>query len=61
MDDTQMMMSVAVTREALDFQAGMSAALINGTIQKGVEMQENLARIAGLQAEGIGLNLNANV
>ena len=61
MDDTQMMMSVAITREALDFQAGMSAALINGSIEKSIEMQESLARIAGLQAEGIGVNLDISV
>ena len=61
MDDTQMMMNVAITKEALDFEAGMSAALINGTIQKGLEMQESLARIAGLQAQGIGCNLNISV
>lgn len=61
MDDTQMMMNVAITREALDFEAGMSAALINGTIAKGLEMQESLARISGLQAEGIGVNLDLTV
>lgn len=61
MDDTQMAMSVAITKEALDFEAGMSAALINGTIQKGAEMADNLARISGLQAEGIGMNLNITV
>lgn len=61
MDDTQMAMSVAITKEALDFDAGMSAALINGTIQKGAEMAESLARISGLQAEGIGVNLNLTV
>lgn len=58
MEDVQMGMSVAVTKEALDFQANMSAAVINGSIDKGQEMQQNLARIDGLAAEGIGSKLN---
>ena len=61
MEDTQMAMDVAITREALDFAAGMSAALINGTIQKGAEMADNLACGAGLRAEGIGINLDITV
>lgn len=64
MDDiqmTQMVFNAAITREALDFQASMSASLINGTIEKGMEMQENLSRIAGLAAEGIGTNINMTV
>ncbi|MDO5484512.1 MAG: hypothetical protein Q4F27_06340 [Desulfovibrionaceae bacterium] len=61
MDSTQMAMSVAVTRESLDFQASMSAAVINGSIDKGAEMQQNLARVEGLAAEGIGSKLNIQV
>lgn len=64
MDDIQMTQasfSIAITKEALDFQAGMSSALINGTIEKGLEMQESLSRIAGLAAEGIGSNINLTV
>lgn len=58
MDDAQMAMSVAITKQAMDFDALMSASLINGTIQKGAEMQDALARSAGLAAEGIGVNLD---
>lgn len=61
MDSTQMAMSVAVTKEAMDFQASMSAAVINGSISKGVEMQQDLSRIQGLAAEGIGTRLNIQV
>ena len=65
MDSTQMAMSVAVTREAMDFQANMTAAVINGSLSgslsKGAEMQQSLARVAGLAAEGIGTNLNIQV
>lgn len=57
MDDVQMGMSVRVTKSALNFQASMSAALINGTIDKGTEMEQNM-RIQGLAAEGIGSKLN---
>lgn len=63
MDDmqmTQMAVSTAIAKEAMDFQANMSAALINGTFQKSAEMQENL-RIAGLASEGIGTNINIEV
>lgn len=61
MDDMQVMqmaMNVAVTRETLDFQASMSAALINGSFEKSAELQANFARSAGLAAEGIGVNLD---
>lgn len=58
MDDVQMGMSVAVTKEAMNFQASMSANLINGSLEKGVEMQQTLARSAGLAAEGIGGKLD---
>ena len=51
MDDVQMGMSVS--KSALNFQASMSAALINGTIDKGAEMEQNM-RSQGLAAEGIG-------
>ena len=57
MDDVQMGMSVRVTKTALNFQASMSAALINGTIDKGTEMEQNM-RSQGLAAEGIGSKLN---
>lgn len=58
MEETQVAMSMAITKEALNFDASMTAALINGTIQKGAEMQAALSRDAGLAAEGIGKNLN---
>lgn len=61
MDDMQMAMSVAITREAMDFQANMTAAVINGSLNQGAEMQQSLARVAGLAAEGIGANLNIQV
>ena len=57
MDDVQMGMSVRVTKSALNFQASMSAALINGTIDKGAEMEQNM-RSQGLAAEGIGGKLD---
>ena len=57
MDDVQMGMSVRVTKSALNFQASMSAALINGTIDKGVEMEQNM-RSQGLAAQGIGGKLD---
>ncbi len=57
MDDVQMGMSVRVTKSALNFQASMSAALINGTIDKGTEIEQNM-RSQGLAAEGIGSKLN---
>lgn len=58
MEDVQAAMSVAVTKEALDFEASMSASLINGTIQKSAEMQASMSRIAGMAAEGLGTKLN---
>ena len=61
MEDTQMAMNVAITKESLDFQAGMAAALIGGTFEKSAEMQQTMARDAGLAAEGIGRNLNTKV
>ena len=50
-------MSVSVPKSALRFQASMSAALINGTIDKGAEMEQNM-RSQGLAAEGIGGKLD---
>ena len=58
MEDVQMGMSVAVTKEALNFQANMASNLINGSIDKGQEMQQKMVRIDGLAAEGIGSKLN---
>ena len=57
MNDVQAGMSVAITKEAMDFEASMTASLINGTIQKGAEMDAAL-RDAGLAAQGIGQNLD---
>lgn len=57
-DSTQMQMSIAMTKKSLDFEASMTASLINGTIQKGADMD---ARLAGLAAEGIGSKLNITV
>lgn len=58
---TQMAMSVAVTKEAMDFNASMTAAIITGSFDKAAEMQANLSRSAGLAAEGIGSKLNITV
>ena len=57
MDDVQMGMSVSVVKSALNFQANMSAALINGTIDKGAEMEQDM-RSQGLAAQGIGGKLD---
>ncbi len=61
MDDAQMAMSVAITKKALDFDASMSAAIINGSFEKAAELQTSLSRDAGLAAQGIGANLNITV
>ncbi|MBQ3059033.1 MAG: hypothetical protein IJD16_01800 [Desulfovibrio sp.] len=61
MDNTQMAMSVAVTKEAMDFHASMTVAVINGSLGKGAEMQQSLARVEGLAAQGIGTKLNIQV
>ncbi len=61
MENVQAAMSVAITKEALNFEANMSSTLINVTLQKGEEMRAALARDAGLAAEGIGKNLNITV
>lgn len=62
MEDTQvtaqMAMDLAMTKKALDFDASMSAAIINGSFEKAAELQANLARNAGLAAQGIGANVN---
>lgn len=58
MDDVQMGMSVTVSKEVMDFQASMSANIINGSLQKGVEMQQAFSRSAGLAAEGLGNKLD---
>ena len=58
MDDAQIGMSVSITKEALDFQASMTSAVINGSLEKGQEVQMNMARTQGLAAEGIGVKLN---
>lgn len=57
MDDVQMGMSVAITKEAMNFQASMTANLINGSLEKGAEMEQML-RSQGLAAEGIGAKLD---
>jgi len=61
MNDVQMGMSVSISREALDFQASMAAAVINGSISKGQEMQALMDKNAGLAAQGIGNRLNIEV
>lgn len=61
MEDVQMAFGVGITKEALDFDASMAAALIGGTFEKSAEMQALMARDAGLAAEGIGKNLNITV
>ena len=58
MEDVQMGMSVTVTKDALNFQATMASTVINGSLDKGQEMQQNMARIDGLAAEGIGSKRN---
>ncbi len=57
MDEVTTDMSASLSRSALNIQANMSAALITGTIDKGVEMEQNM-RSQGLAAEGIGGKLN---
>lgn len=58
MSEAQMGMSVAVTRQALNFQANMAAAVINGSLGKGQEQEEQAARAAGMAAEGVGARVN---
>lgn len=59
--DLQMAVDVAMTKKSLDFEASMSAALINGSFEKAAELQANMARNAGLAAAGIGVNVNLSV
>lgn len=61
MDDAQMAMSVAMQKKALDFEASMSSAIINGSFDKAAEVQASLARDAGLAAQGIGGKINITV
>lgn len=61
MEDVQAAFGVAITKQALDFEASMSAALISGSFEKSAELQASMARSAGLAAEGIGANLNIEV
>lgn len=58
---TQMAMSVAVTKEAMDFQASMTSAIINGSFDKAAEVQAAMSRNAGLAAQGIGGKINIAV
>lgn len=58
MSETQMGMSVALTSQALNFQANMASAVINGSIGKGQEQEQQTARAAGMAAEGVGARLN---
>lgn len=60
MDDVQMGMRRKGYQSALNFQASMSAALINGTIDKGTEWSRTCA-VRGLAAEGIGSKQCAGV
>lgn len=61
MNDVQMGMSVAISREALDFQASMAASVINGSLASSQEMQETLVRAQGMALEGIGSKINIEV
>lgn len=56
MEDVQMALNVAITKAAIDFQANMSANIINVTLDKSAEV-----KAAGLAAEGIGQNINIEV
>lgn len=53
MEDTQMAVSVAITRQMMDFQVAMGASLINGSLEKSEEM-----RAAGLAAQGVGQQID---
>lgn len=54
--NVQAAMSVAITKEALDFQAAMSANIINVSLDKSADL-----RAAGLAAQGIGQNIDISV
>lgn len=61
MDDLQQVQAAAsmnVARSVMDLQANMAASLISGSLGKGAELQDQMARVAGLAAQGIGGNLN---
>lgn len=58
MSETQMGVSVAVTSQALNFQANMASAVINGSIDKGREQDQQAARAAGMAAQGVGSKLD---
>lgn len=60
MEDMQVnaAMDLAITKKALDFEASMSSALINGSFEKAAELQASMNRSAGLAAEGIGTKLD---
>ena len=51
--EAQASMSIAMTKKSMDFQASMTASLINGGLQQSAEMRD-----AGLAAQGIGGKLN---
>lgn len=54
-------MEVAMMKKSMDFEASMTASLINGSFEKAAELQANMSRNAGLAAQGIGANLNITV
>ena len=56
-EQVQAAMSIAVTKKTMDFAIDVNSSLINGTIQKGQEVQ-NIARANGLAQQGIGTKLN---
>ncbi|WP_297671319.1 hypothetical protein [uncultured Desulfovibrio sp.] len=61
MDDLQQVQTAAnvnVARSVMDLQANMAASLISGSLGKDAELQDQMARVAGLAAQGIGGNLN---
>lgn len=60
LESVQAAVSASVAEGTMHLQSGMAASLINGTIDKNAEMQE-LARAAGLAAEGLGSRLSATV
>ncbi|MBO5490523.1 MAG: hypothetical protein J5960_03735 [Desulfovibrio sp.] len=58
MQQVQAAASMNVARSVMDLQANMAASLISGSLDKGAELQDQMARVAGLAAQGIGGNLN---
>lgn len=59
--EAQMMLDVGITKKSLDFEASISAALINGSFEKAAELQANMARKAGLAAQGLGQNIDISI